>query len=149
MEPVAKSDRHRFCNQEVSSHAGAIRDGKSDAARTGTFFSPKGDRYCVNQKPNEGKSSRTGAEHSGKFGGQGQRAADRGMAHWRYLYRSGVETLVGINQKSAQSKRRVLDSCKKDGANRNPRRRGIARRRVTAGIQQGQAAEAANRGSRA
>src|SRR5215469_8863713 len=134
MEPVAKSDRHRFCNQEVSSHAGAIRGGKSDAARTGTFFSPKGDRYCVNQKPNEGKSSRTGAEHSGKFGGQGQRAADWGMAHWRYLYRSGVETVVGINQKGSESKRRVFDSCKKNGPDRNPRRRSIAGRRAPGSI---------------
>jgi hypothetical protein len=40
-------------------------------------------------------------KHSGKLGRQGQRPADRRMAHWRYLHRSGVETLVGINEESA------------------------------------------------
>src|SRR4030095_15021104 len=101
MEPVAKSDRHRFCNQEVSSDAGAIRGRESDAVGAGTFSSPKGNGHRINKEPDQGRSGRTGAKHSGKFGRQRQRTADRGMAHWRYLYRSGVETLVGINQESA------------------------------------------------
>src|SRR5262252_8036612 len=42
-----------------------------------------------------------------------------------------METLVGINQESTQSKRRVLRPRKKDGPNSNPRRRHIARGRVT------------------
>src|SRR4029077_7221600 len=101
MEPAAKSNRHRFCNQEVSSDAGAIRGRESDAAGAGTFSSAKGNGHCINQKTGEGKSSGAGAKHSGKFGRQGQRTGDRRMAHWRCLYRSGVETLVGIDEESA------------------------------------------------
>src|SRR4029077_15299041 len=101
MEPVAKSDRHRFYNQEVSSDAGAIRGRESGAASDGTFPSPKGNGHRINQKPGEGKSGGGGAKHSGKLGRQGEHTTDRRMAHWRYLYRSGGETLVGINEESA------------------------------------------------
>src|SRR5262252_6990887 len=100
MEPVAKSDRHRFRNQKVSSNAGTIRRREPDTAGGGTFSSPKGDGPRINQKPGEGKPSGAGAKHSGKFGRQSKRAANRRMAHRRYLYRSRMETLVGINQES-------------------------------------------------
>src|SRR5262252_5853797 len=88
MEPVAKSNRHRFRNQKVSSDAGAIRGRESDTTGAGTYSSPKGHGHGINQKSRQGKASGLGAEHSGKFGGQSKRAAGRRMAHWRCLYRS-------------------------------------------------------------
>src|SRR5215510_11693921 len=48
MESVAKSDRHRFRNQKVSSDAGAIRSRESDTAGAGTFFSSKGHGHGIN-----------------------------------------------------------------------------------------------------
>jgi hypothetical protein len=63
--------------------------------------SPQVNGHCIDEKTGPGESGGSGAKHFGKPRRQRQRTADRRLADWRYLYRSRVETLVGINEKSA------------------------------------------------
>src|SRR6266705_1520392 len=62
MEPTPESDRNRFCQQEVPSHAGGVCGGKSHAAGAGAFSGTQGQRSGVSQKFGQGKSDRAGAE---------------------------------------------------------------------------------------
>src|SRR5438876_8072428 len=77
MEPAAQSAGNRFCQQEVPSHAGRVRGGKSYAARAGAFSRTQGYRSGVDQKSRQGKSGCAGAEYTGKFGRKSDSAADQ------------------------------------------------------------------------